>query len=153
MLVCCKYNYVQCRKYHVNLLGFRGLYWQNSEKVYKTIKSYSDWTRTIRTPGFWGYPPLPHDYPYYWPVYIGSQVKTRQSQSYKFKEFAKTSISLILNKTLHATYLLKLLDKMCKYEMDQATIRRYRADMNLSTDGQTDKVKPVYPLQLRWAKV
>ena len=34
--------------------------------------------------------PAAHDYPYYWPVDIGSQVKTRQSQSYKFKEFAKT---------------------------------------------------------------
>ena len=35
--------------------------------------------------------PPTHDYPYYWPVHIGSQVKTRQSQSYKFEEFAITS--------------------------------------------------------------
>ena len=44
---------------------------------------------TTRTPAFWGYPPTPHDYPilltslfwipspYYWPVDIRSQVKTR----------------------------------------------------------------------------
>ena len=47
------------------------------------------------------------------------QVKTRQS--YEFQEFAKTSNFLIL-KTSHATHFLKLLDKMCKYEMDPASI-------------------------------
>ena len=70
-------------------------------------------------PAFWVYPPPPHDYPHYWPVHIGSQVETRQSQSYKFKEFAKTSNFLILKKK---NYMLKLLDKMCKYEMDLASI-------------------------------
>ena len=48
---------------------------------------------------------------------IGSQVKRRQSQSCKFKEFAKISNFCILKQTLHATHLLKLFDKMCKYEM------------------------------------
>ena len=33
-------------------------------------------TRTTRTPAFWGYPPPPHDYPYYWPVHFESQVHT-----------------------------------------------------------------------------
>ena len=46
-----------------------------------------------------------------------SQVKTRQSKSYKFKEFAKTSNFSILKTFLHVTHL-KLLDKMCTYEMD-----------------------------------
>ena len=54
--------------------------------------------------------------------HIGSQVKRRQSQSYKFKEFAKISNFWILKETLHATQLLKLLDKMCKYEMDPMSI-------------------------------
>ena len=40
----------------------------------------------------------------YWPVHIGSQVKTRQSQSYKIKEFTKTSNFWILKQTLHTTY-------------------------------------------------
>ena len=45
--------------------------------------------------------------------------------------------------TLHKTHLLKLLDKMCKYEMDSTSIVE-------DTEGtrfcpQTDKVKPVYP--------
>ena len=55
-------------------------------------------------------------------IHIGSQVKTRLHQSYKFKEFAKNSYFLILKETLHATHLLKLLDKVCKYEMDPACI-------------------------------
>ena len=33
-------------------------------------------TRTTRTPAFWGYPPPPRDYPYYWPVHFESQVHT-----------------------------------------------------------------------------
>ena len=72
-----------------------------------------DITRTTRTLAFWGYPLLPHDYPYYWPVHIESQVKTRQSQSYKFKEFSKTS-------KLKTSKFLIL--KMCKYEMDPGSI-------------------------------
>ena len=33
-------------------------------------------TRTTRTPAFWGYPPSPHDYPYYWPVHTIDQFKS-----------------------------------------------------------------------------
>ena len=58
-------------------------------------------TRTNRTPAFWGYPPPPHDYPPILFIDIGSQVKTWQSQSYKFKEFAKTSNFLILKKKIY----------------------------------------------------
>ena len=53
---------------------------------------------------------------------MGSQVKTRQSQSYKFQEFAKTSKFSIMIKTLHATQLLKLFDMMCNYEKDPTSI-------------------------------
>ena len=51
-------------------------------------------------------------------IHIKSQVKTRQSQSYKFPKISKNSNFEILQETLHATHLLKLLDKMHKYEMD-----------------------------------
>ena len=78
--------------------------------------------------------------------HIGSQVKRRQSQSYKFKEFAKISNFWILKLTLHATHLLKLLDKMYKYEMDLTSIVEdtERTPFCPQTDRQTDKVKPVY---------
>ena len=73
-------------------------------------------------------------------IHIRSQVKTRQSQSYKFKKIAKNPNFQILPETLHATHLLKLLDKMYEYEMDPtktvgATERTRDAGR---TDGQTD---------------
>ena len=92
---------------------------------------------------FWGYPTAS-----WLPILltqIGSQVKRRQSQSYKFKEFLKISNFLILKQTLHATHILKLLDKMQIWNGSDEYYWRYRTDTILSTDGQTDKVKPVYP--------
>ena len=76
--------------------------------------------------------------------YIGSQVKRRQSQSYKFKEFDKISIFCILKQPLHATHLVKLLDKMCKYEMDPMSIventerTRFCPQTDRRTDGQCE---------------
>ena len=87
--------------------------------------------------------------------HIGSQVKRRQSQSYKFIEFAKISIFFILKQSLHATYLLKLLDKMCKYEMDPTSIvedterTRFCPQIDRWTDGQGETSIP--PFQLRWS--
>ena len=46
------------------------------------------------------------------------QIPSRQSQSYKFSKIAKKSNFEILQPTLRATHLLKLFDKMYKYEMD-----------------------------------
>ena len=63
-------------------------------------------------------------------------------------------------KTWHVTRPLKLVDKICKYEMDPASAVEdtERGRFDLQTDGRTDertdrradKVKPVYPLQRRW---
>ena len=83
--------------------------------------------------------------------HIRSQVKTRQSQSYKFKKNAKNSNVVILQETLHATHLLTLLDKMNKYEMDP--IRTEGSTERTGDAGRTDRgtggVKPIYPQQLR----
>ena len=73
-----------------------------------------------------------------------SQVKTRQSQSYKFKKIAKNSN--FVKKTLHAIHLLKLLDKMYKYEKDPT--RTVVARERTQDDGRMDRVKPIYPQQL-----
>ena len=104
--------------------------------------------------------------PNYLVVHIGSWAHTieqfildpkskQDSQSYKSKEFAKTYIFLILKTTLHTTHLLKLLDKVCKYEMDLASIVEDTEQTwfcpqkdrwtDVRTDGHRDKVKPVYP--------
>ena len=58
---------------------------------------------------------------------------------------------LILKQTLHAVHLLKLLDKMCKYEMDPTSIvedteqTRFCPQTDRRLDRGMDKVKPVYP--------
>ena len=75
--------------------------------------------------------------------HIGSQVKRRHSQSYKFKEFAKILNFRMLKQTLHVTHPLKLLDKMCKYERDPMSIVEDTERTRFCP--QTDKVKPVYP--------
>ena len=95
--------------------------------------------------------------------YIGSQVKRRQSQSYKLKTFAKISNFYILKRALHTTHLLKLLDKMCKYEMDPMSIvedterTRFCPPTDRRTDGRTDGRADgqgdtsIPPYQLRWS--
>ena len=52
-------------------------------------------------------------------IHIRSQVKTRQSQSYKFKKTEKKSNLEILQETLDATHLLQLLDKIMNMEWIQ----------------------------------
>ena len=60
--------------------------------------------------------------------------------------------------TLHATHLLKLLDKMYTYEMDPtrtdgATERtRDAGRTDRRTDGRTDGVKPIPPPQKKKKK-
>ena len=87
-------------------------------------------------------------------IHIRPQVKTRQSQSYKFKKIAKNSNFEILQETLHAlTHLLKLFDKMYKYEMDptrtvgatERTRDAGRMQDGRRRDERTDGVKPIYP--------
>ena len=69
-------------------------------------------------------------------IHIRSQVKTRQSQSYKFKKNAKNSNFEILRETLHATHPMKLLDKKYKYEMDPT--RTVGATEQTRDAGRTD---------------
>ena len=94
-------------------------------------------TRTTRTPAFWGYPRrltitilLSH---------IGSQVKRRQSQSYKFKESAKISLFKFWNKlyTRHAFWMSIVEDTERTWFFPQ-------------TDRRT-RLNQYIPFQLRWS--
>ena len=100
---------------------------------------YVVWTRTTRTPAFWDNPAAP------WlpilVIHIRSQVQTRLSQSYNFWNNAKISKFESLNNTSHSKYLLKLLDKMYKYEMDSTRTvgaAEWTTDAG-RTEGQTDR--------------
>ena len=77
-------------------------------------------------------------------IHIRSQVKTRQSQSYKLKKKnAKNSNFEISQETLHMTRLLMLLDKIYTYKMGptgSAAATEWTRDA-----GRTDGVKPIYP--------
>ena len=78
--------------------------------------------------------------PLWRPYNVTSQVKSRQSQSYKFKKkMGKIQNLEFCKENLHITHLL---DTMCKYEMKWVRLvlycGNYRAEMILSTDGQTD---------------
>ena len=93
-------------------------------------------------------------------IYIRSQVKTRLSQSYKFeKKYAKNLNFKIWQENLHATHLLKMLEKMYEYQMDPtrtvgATEQTWDAGRTDGhTDGRTDRRTEwnqyTTPLQLR----
>ena len=138
-------------------------------------------TRTTRMPAFWGYPHRPMITPTIHQFIVDpkskqdkvkgtnlknllklqiflfqNQVKTRQSQRYKFKEFAKTSNFLISEQTLHTTHFLKLLDKMCKYAMDPASIvedterTRFYPQTDRQTDGQGETSISPFNFVERW---
>ena len=80
---------------------------------------------------------ITHTIESYW---IPSQKKTK-SNIQILKKIAQ--IFLILKQALHATHLLKLLDKMCKYEMDPMSIVEDTERTQFCP--QTDKVIRVYP--------
>ena len=76
-------------------------------------------TRMTRMPAFWGYSPPPHDYPYYWVILDPKSTEDKVKVT-KLKNLPKFQIFDFWNK--HYTHLLKLLDKICKYEMDPTNI-------------------------------
>ena len=88
-------------------------------------------------------------------VHIGSEVKRRQiqSQSYKFTEFGKISNLWVL----HVTHLLKMFDKMCKYEIDPASVvEDTKPTWFCPRDGQTDRWtrwNQYTPFQISWSGV
>ena len=97
---------------------------------------FSDSTRTTRTPAFWDTPTAP------WLPILVVHIRSKQDKVKvtKFKKIAKNSNFEILQETLNAAHLLKLLDKMYKYEMDPTrtagTTERTR-DVG-RTDGRTE---------------
>ena len=99
-------------------------------------------TRATRTPAFWGYS-APLDYPYY--CFISDhKLKQERVKVTNLKNLPKTSHFGILKTTFHATHPLKMLDKMCKYEIDPAGIvegtqqTRFCPQKDRRTDGRTD---------------
>ena len=101
-------------------------------------------TRTTRTPAFWGYPPPPHDYPYHW-VILDPKSKEDKVKVTNLKNLAKFQIFEFWNGHYTRHTFLSCLIRCANMKWIRWVFWRYRADTILSTDGQTDKVIPVYP--------
>ena len=101
-------------------------------------------TRTTRTPVFWGYPPPPHDYPYH-RVILDPKSKEDKVKVTNWKNSPKFQF-------WNRHHLLKLLDKMCKYEMDPMSIVEdtERTRFCPQTDRRT-RWNQYTPFQLRWS--
>ena len=133
---------------------------------YKVKRVRARRTRRTRTPAFWD-TPYRHMITYSSDSHQTPSQKKRKSKLQIWK-IAKNSNFKILQETLHATHLLKLLDKIYKYEMDPArtvgaterTRDVGRTDGRLQwnllhhckwrkwwreRDGRMDGVKPIYP--------
>ena len=84
--------------------------------------------------------------------HIGSQVKRRQSKSYKFKEFAKISFFYLFefwNKHYTQHTILSGLIRCAKMKWIWQVLLETQSGYDSvyrRTDGQTNKVKPVFPL-------
>ena len=77
-------------------------------------------------------------------VHIRFQVKIKTKLKLQILKIDKASNFIVLQQTVHTTYVLKLLDKMYKYEMDPTRIvgateqTRDAGQTDGRTDGQTD---------------
>ena len=128
-----------------------------STSYYNAWCHWQKLTRTTRTPAFWGYPSPPDDHPYYWvildPKSKEDKVKVTNLKNLPIFFFWNL---WILKQTSHVTHLLKLLDKMCKYEMDPTNIvedtgqTRFCPQTDRGTDGQGETSIPHF--QLRWSR-
>ena len=92
---------------------------------------------------------VPHDYPYNG-VILDPKSKGDKVNVTNLKNSPKFQIFRISKQTLHATHLLKLLDKMCKYEMDPMSIvedterTRFCPQTDRRTDGQGETSIPPF---------
>ena len=121
----------------------------------KWYKGRFDWTRTTRTPAFWGYPPPPHDYPYHW-VILDPKSKEDKVKVTNLKKSPKFQIFEFWNGhyTRHTFWscLIRCANMkwiwlvFLKIQSGHDSVhRRTDGRTDRRTDGQTDKVIPVYP--------
>ena len=106
------------------------------------------WTRITRTPAFWGYPLPPHDYPYYW-VILDPKWKEDRVKITNLKNLPKFQIFKFWNKhyTRHTFWSCLIRCANMKWiRWILLKIQSGHDSVHRRTDGQTDKVKPVYPL-------
>ena len=124
-------------------LGWENIIWKldSHDLVKKQTK-----TRTTRTPAFWGCPPPPHDYPYYWfildPNSKEDKVKaTNLKNSPKFwnKHYTRHTFWCCLIRCANMKWIQLVL---LKIQSGHDSVHRW-------TDGQGETSIP--PFQLCWS--
>ena len=116
--------------------------------------AYATPATLTRMPSFGGYPPPPHDYPYYWvildPKSKEDNVKVTNLRICQNINFFKFQHKLYTRHTFWSC-LIRCANMKCIWPV------RYRADMILSTDRQMDGrtdgqgKTSIPPFQLRWS--
>ena len=132
------------------------IFWQStfpySFRATSKIRGMTSWTKT-RMPAFWGSPPPPaswlpiplsHDYPYHWvildPKSKEDKVKVTNLQFWNNHYMRHTFWSCLIR-----CANMKWIQWVMSMSGHDSVHRR--------TDGQTDKVKPVYPLSTSLKRV
>ena len=104
-------------------------------------------TRTTRTPAFWGYPPPPHDYPYHW-VILDPKSKAEKVKVTNLKNSPKFQMFEFWNGHYMRHTFLSCLIRCANMKWIRwvlLKIQNGHDSVHRRTDGQTDKVIPVYP--------
>ena len=104
-------------------------------------------TRTTRTPAFWGYPPPPHDYPYHW-VILDPKSKEDKVKVTNLKNSPKFQIFEFWNGHYTRHTFLNCLIRCANKKWIRWVLLKIQSghdSVHRRTDGQTDKVIPVYP--------
>ena len=101
---------------------------------------------------YWEYPPLPHDYPYYRFIW-DPKPKQEEVKVTNFKKLPKVHILEFCKKLNTRHTFWSCLKRYVNMKWIRLVLWKIQSEQDLfyrRTDGQTDKVKPVYPPQLRW---
>ena len=109
-------------------------------------------TRTIRMPVFWGYPPPPHDYPYYWFI-LDPKSKEDKVKVINLKNLPKFHIFLFWNKHYmwHTFWSCLIIYANMKWIWQVLLkIQSGHYSVHRQTDGQSETSIP--PFQLCWSE-
>ena len=105
-------------------------------------------TRTTRTPAFWGYSLPPHDYPYH-SVILDPKSKEDKVKVTNLKNSPKFQIFEFWNGHYTWHTFLSCLIRCANMKWIRWVLLKIQSGhdfVHRRTDGQTDKVIPVYPL-------
>ena len=111
------------------------------------LTTLSGTTRTTRTPAFWGYPPPPNDYPYHW-VILDPKSKEDKVKVTNLKNSPKFQIFEFWNGHYTGHTFWSCLIRCANMKWIRWVFLKIQSghdSVHRRTDGQTDKVIPVYP--------